>query len=59
VHLHDRDWVYIPDGGKKFRRIPVVAGASLPDKTQEIKSGLEPGDQFVRDALVLQNTVEQ
>ncbi len=59
LHLHDRDWVYIPDGGKKFRRIPVVAGASLPDKTQEIKSGLKPGDQVVRDALVLQNTVEQ
>jgi membrane fusion protein, heavy metal efflux system len=59
LHLHDRDWVYIPDAGNKFRRIPVIAGASLPDKIQEIKSGLKPGDQVVRDALVLQNTVEQ
>ncbi len=59
LHLHDRDWVYIPDGGNKFRRVPVISGASLPDKTQEIKSGLQPGDQVVRDALVLQNTVEQ
>ncbi|HEY0703131.1 MAG TPA: efflux RND transporter periplasmic adaptor subunit [Candidatus Acidoferrales bacterium] len=59
LHLHDRDWVYVPAGSTKFRRIAVVAGATLPDKTQQIKSGLKPGDQVVRDALVLQNTVEQ
>jgi membrane fusion protein, heavy metal efflux system len=59
LHLHDHDWVYVPDGRGKFRRVEVVAGASLPDKTQEIKSGLKVGDQVVRDALVLQNTVEQ
>ena len=25
LHLHDRDWVYIPAGDKKFRRVEVVA----------------------------------
>jgi len=25
LHLHDRDWVYIPPGDKKFRRVEVVA----------------------------------
>src|ERR1700687_5874869 len=59
LHLHDRDWVYIPAGDKKFRRTEVVAGTSLPNNTQEIVSGIQPGQQLVSNALVLQNTVEQ
>jgi len=59
LHLHDRDWVYIPDGEKKFRRLNVVAGASLPDNSQEIVSGVQPGQRVVSNALVLQSTVEQ
>ena len=59
LHLHDRDWVYVPAGGKRFRRVEVVAGASLPDSMQEILSGIKPGQQLVSNALVLQNTVEQ
>jgi membrane fusion protein, heavy metal efflux system len=59
LHLHDRDWVYVPAGEKKFRRVEVKAGASLPDKMQEIRTGIEPGQQVVTNALVLQNTAEQ
>lgn len=59
LHLHDRDWVYVPAGENKFRRVAVVAGANLPDKMQEIVSGIKPGDQVVSNALVLQSTVEQ
>jgi cobalt-zinc-cadmium efflux system membrane fusion protein len=59
LHLHDRDWVYIPDGEKKFRRINVVAGTALPNNSQEIISGVQPGQQVVSNALVLQSTVEQ
>jgi cobalt-zinc-cadmium efflux system membrane fusion protein len=59
LHLHDRDWVYVPAGDKKFRRIEVVAGSLLPDNTQEILSGIKAGQQLVSNALVLQNTVEQ
>ena len=59
LHLHDRDWIYVPAGGKRFRRVEVVAGASLPDSMQEILSGIKPGQQLVSNALVLQNTVEQ
>src|SRR5208337_3948388 len=43
LHLHDRDWVYVPAGGNKFRRIEVRAGVTLPDKMQEVLSGIEPG----------------
>jgi cobalt-zinc-cadmium efflux system membrane fusion protein len=59
LHLHDRDWIYIPTGEKKFRRVEVVAGSSLPNNMQEIVSGIQPGQQVVSNALVLQNTVEQ
>ncbi len=59
LHLHDRDWVYVPAGDKKFRRVEVVAGAQLPGNLQEIVSGIKAGQQVVSNALVLQNTVEQ
>jgi membrane fusion protein, heavy metal efflux system len=59
LHLHDRDWVYVPAGDKKFRRVEVKAGATLPDKTQLVLSGIQPGQEVVSSALVLQNTVEQ
>jgi cobalt-zinc-cadmium efflux system membrane fusion protein len=61
LHLHDRDWVYMPiaDQRGRFRRAEVTAGAMLPGNMQEIASGLRPGQQVVKDALVLQNTVEQ
>jgi len=59
LHLHDRDWVYVPIGGNKFRRTEVVAGRTLPGNMQEIVSGIQPGQQVVGNALALQNTVEQ
>jgi cobalt-zinc-cadmium efflux system membrane fusion protein len=59
LHLHDREWVYVPAGDKSFRRVEVKSGEALPNKMQEIVSGVQPGQQVVRNALVLQNTVEQ
>lgn len=59
LHLHDRDWVYVPLGGNSFKRTPVVAGKMLPGKMQEIISGIQTGTKVVQTALVFQNTVEQ
>jgi cobalt-zinc-cadmium efflux system membrane fusion protein len=59
LHLHDRDWVYAPDGNKQFRRMEVTGGDMLPGNLQEIVSGLKAGQQVVANALVLQSTVEQ
>jgi cobalt-zinc-cadmium efflux system membrane fusion protein len=59
LHLHDRDWVYVVAGDKKFKRVEVTAGVNLPDNMQEILSGVQPGQLVVSNALVLQNTVEQ
>ena len=57
LHLHDRDWVFIPTQGK-FRRSEVVSGAQLPNNTQEILSGLQPGQQVVSNAVVLENAID-
>ncbi len=59
LHLHDRDWVYMPAGNGRFRRTEVGAGDMLPGNLQEIRSGVRPGDQVVSSALVLQQTLEQ
>jgi cobalt-zinc-cadmium efflux system membrane fusion protein len=58
LHLHDRQWVYTPAGSETFRRVEVAAGKMLPANVQEV-SGIRPGEQVVRNALVLQSTVEQ
>jgi membrane fusion protein, heavy metal efflux system len=59
LHLHDRDWVYVPAGEKTFRRVEVTAGAMVPPGLQEILAGIRPGDQVVSNALVMQDTAEQ
>jgi cobalt-zinc-cadmium efflux system membrane fusion protein len=59
LHLHDRDWVYVPVDAGRFRRVGVVGGKTLPGNLQEIVSGLDPGTKVVANALVLQNTVDQ
>jgi cobalt-zinc-cadmium efflux system membrane fusion protein len=59
LHLHDRDWVFVPAGGNQFKRLEVHGGKTLPDGKQEILSGLEPGQQVVTNALSLESTVSQ
>jgi len=58
LHLHDRNWVYLPADDNKFRRLEVVAGETLPNQMQEILSGLQPGQKVVVSALALENTVD-
>ena len=59
LHLHDRDWVYVPADGGAFQRVEVVGGKMLPGGLQEIISGIKPGQQVVSRALVFQSTTEQ
>ena len=58
LHLHDREWVFVPAGQGQFKRVQVEGGDMLPGGQQEILSGLTPGQQVVRDVLNLQATVE-
>jgi cobalt-zinc-cadmium efflux system membrane fusion protein len=58
LHLHDRDWVFVPASGNRFRRVLVNAGNSLPGNRQELLSGIAPGQQVVSNVLQLEATLE-
>ena len=58
LHLHDRDWVYVPTTGSKFRMVEVAGGKMLSGDMQEV-TGIQPGQQVVANALVMQFTTEQ
>jgi cobalt-zinc-cadmium efflux system membrane fusion protein len=59
LHLHDRDWVYVPAGPNTFRRVEVTGGKMVPPDQQEITAGIAPGTRVVSNALVLQSSSEQ
>jgi cobalt-zinc-cadmium efflux system membrane fusion protein len=59
VHLHDKDWVFLPAGGHQFRRVAVQLGPVEKDGQQQIISGLKPGDQVVTNALQFSSAAEE
>jgi cobalt-zinc-cadmium efflux system membrane fusion protein len=59
LHLHDRDWVYLPAGAKTFRRVEVTSGEMLAGGMQEVAGGLNAGQKVVANALEFQNMAEQ
>jgi len=58
LHLHDRDWVFVPAGAKQFKRVQVTAGDMMPGNKQQILSGIAPGQQLVGNVLQLENQLE-
>jgi cobalt-zinc-cadmium efflux system membrane fusion protein len=59
LHLHDRDWIFLPAGSNQFKRTEVHAGKMLDNGRQEIASGIEPGQQVVTNALALETEGDQ
>jgi cobalt-zinc-cadmium efflux system membrane fusion protein len=57
LHLHDRDWVFVAAGDKKFQRVEIASGIMLPGNMQEVISGIKPGQKVIQNALIFQNTV--
>ena len=57
LHLHDRDWVFVPAGNNRFRRVEVKAGQMVGDK-QAILGGIQSGQQVVSNVLQLEATLE-
>ena len=58
LHLHDRDWVFVPAGGNQFRRVEIHGGRMLDGNRQEILSGINSGQQVVSNVLQLEATLE-
>ena len=59
LHLHDRDWVFVPGGDGQFRRTEVRAGKIIDANRQQILSGIQPGQQVVANALLLETVGNQ
>jgi cobalt-zinc-cadmium efflux system membrane fusion protein len=51
LRLHDKDWVFVPLGGNRFRRLEVQAGPAGSGGSQVILSGLSPGGKIIANAL--------
>ncbi|HEY7210979.1 MAG TPA: efflux RND transporter periplasmic adaptor subunit [Bryobacteraceae bacterium] len=58
LHLHDRDWVFVPTGAGEFRRREITTGKSA-NGMQDVIAGLRPGEQVVQNALALSAESEQ
>jgi cobalt-zinc-cadmium efflux system membrane fusion protein len=58
LHLHDRDWVFVPADSKQFKRVEVHPGNMLQGGKQEILSGIAPGQRVVSNVLQLEATLE-
>jgi len=58
IHLHDRDWVYMPAPNDMFQRVEVTGGDQLPNHMQEVLAGLQPGQKVVTNALSLQTAID-
>jgi cobalt-zinc-cadmium efflux system membrane fusion protein len=59
LHLHDRDWVFVPAGIDQFRRVEVRAGQMLSGNRQTILSGIDPDQRVVGNALLLETAGNQ
>jgi len=59
VHLHDKDWVYTPEGGDKFRRVALQLGPATSDGMQQVISGLQPDAKVVSNGLQFSSAVEE
>jgi cobalt-zinc-cadmium efflux system membrane fusion protein len=54
LHLHDQEWVFVPQGNSQFKRTQVHSGKMLDGGQQEILSGIAPGQTVVVNALSLE-----
>jgi cobalt-zinc-cadmium efflux system membrane fusion protein len=59
LHLRDRDWVFLPLGNGKFRKVAVVAGRMHEGNIQEVISGLKSGQEVASNALQLSTEAGQ
>jgi membrane fusion protein, heavy metal efflux system len=59
MRLHDKDWVFRKEGAKTFRKIAVQADGLAPDGMQEIREGVQPGDELVTNALEFSTEVAE
>ena len=58
VRLHDKNWVFMPLGGNRFRKIEVQTGPPPGDNLQQILWGVKIHDKVVANALQFSSASE-
>jgi cobalt-zinc-cadmium efflux system membrane fusion protein len=51
MRLHDKDWIFRHEGNNRYRRVEVQVSGATQDGMQEIRSGVNPDDEIVLNAL--------
>ena len=59
IRLHDANWVFVPEGGGKFRRVKVELGPEMEGGYQQVIKGLRPNAQVVNNALQFSSASEE
>jgi cobalt-zinc-cadmium efflux system membrane fusion protein len=59
LRLHDKDWVFRPLGGNQFRRVEIQGGEVTTDGLEYVLTGLNKGDQAVKNALQFATAIEK
>jgi cobalt-zinc-cadmium efflux system membrane fusion protein len=59
LRLHDKDWVFRPEGGNRFRRLEIQAGTTMSDGMRQVMAGLASGDKVVVNALQFAGATEE
>ncbi|MGA3209184.1 MAG: efflux RND transporter periplasmic adaptor subunit [Syntrophales bacterium] len=58
VRLHDKNWVFMPLGDNRFRKMEVQTGPPAGDNLQQILAGLKIDDKVVANALQFSSVSE-
>ncbi len=59
LRLQDKDWVFLKEGAQQFRRVEVHAQGENSDGLQQIKDGLNTGQEIVANALEFSSAVAE
>jgi len=59
MRLQDKDWIFLKEGDKRFRRVEVQADGLAPDGMQEIRDGVKSGDEVIANALEFSTAVAE
>ncbi len=59
VHLHDKDWVFVPISNNQFRRVSLQLGPQTSDGFVQVISGLNGQNKVATNALQLSSAAEE
>jgi len=59
MRLHDKDWVFRREGNNRYRRVEVLVSGATLDGMQEVRTGVNPEEEIVQNALDFSTAVAE